>query len=466
VTNLGYTAIAQTVGAFSPTGEMTTPRASHTATLLLNGKVLIAGGFSLSAFAAPVASAELYDPSTGMFTPTGDMTTPRRSHTATLLADGRVLIAGGYGDASGDSALRKAEVYDPSTGTFTATGDMSTAGFGSAVLLPNGTVLIAGNPTAELYDPVTGTFAPTGSYTGAGRPALIRTTTLLPDRRVLITGCTGLCQDGLAELYDTRDGTFRVTGPMNGWANENTATLLLDGKVLFAGNLENDGSPAEVEIYDPAAGTFTRLANAIGPHEFSAAVLLPDGTVLITGGQVPGGAGAASAELYVPASETFYPAGAMTTWRHSHTATLLPDGTVLIAGGWSNWPSPTSSAEIYRPPVLHPGPVLFSLSGDGQGQGAILHPGTANVASAGDPAVVGEVLEIYCAGLADAGVIPPQVAIGGRMADVLFFGGAPGWSGLDQVNVRVPSGITPGPAVPVRLTYLWRPSNEVSIGVQ
>jgi len=187
---------------------------------------------------------------------------------------------------------------------------------------------------------------------------------------------------------------------------------------------------------------------------------------LIDGGQLPGGSGAAAAELYDPVSGRFTTAGNMLTPRHSHTATLLPDGTLLIAGGFSSWPMPASNAEVYHPASLQTPPVLLSLPGDGQGQGAIQHADSYQVVSPDNPAVAGEALIIYCTGLADGSMIPPQVAMGGRMAEVLWFGKTPGFLGLNQVNVRAPSGLAPGPAVPVHLTYLGRPSNEVTIAVR
>jgi hypothetical protein len=463
-------ALAQSPGTFTATGSMSTPRASHTATLLSNGTVLVAGGLSTGFPGQVMASAELYDPATGTFTPTGNMTTTRGQHTATLLADGRVLIAGGRTGTNGTQDIASAELYDPSTGAFTPAGVMmNLRGLHWATLLADGRVLMTGcaipcnSAIAELYDPATGRFADAGTP-GAGGGAA----TLLADGRVLITGgCPADFHGTKAQLFDPGTGTFSFTSLMAGGCyNINTATLLTNGKVLFAGNAENDGFPADAELYDPVAGTFTSLGQTIGPHEFSAATLIPDGTVLITGGQLPGGNGDPGAELFMSTTRTFALTGKMTTRRHYHTATLLPDGSVLVAGGYSLWPGATASSEIYRPSGLIPPPVLYSLSGDGRGQGAILHPGTAQTASPDHPASVGEALEIYLTGLMDGSIIPPQVAIGGRMAEVLWFGNTPGFVGLNQVNVRVPSGIASGPAVPVRLNYLGRPANEVAIAVQ
>jgi hypothetical protein len=342
-------------GNFTAVGNMTTVRADHTATLLPNGKVLIAGGSGVG-FQA-LSSAELYDPSTGTFAPTGSMITPRYLHSATLLADGRVLIAGGTQNVNLGTSVVTAEIYDPSTGAFTATGALTSIGGdvyaipgNATTLLPDGTVFVAATNNAEIYDPHSGTFTPTGPYANLSNAYGI-TTTLLTNGKVLVTGCADgnlSCSVGVAELFDPQSGTFAVTGPMTDKYYPDygyTATLLTDGRVLFLGSGDFSG---DAEVYDPAAGTFASAGSAVS-QELAPASRLTDGTVLIAGGQVPGGNGSAAAELYVPASGTFEFAGEMTAGRHSHTATPLPDDTVLITGGFSGWPDPTSSAEVYKP---------------------------------------------------------------------------------------------------------------------
>jgi hypothetical protein len=357
--NLTGTGIARTTGlpgTFTMVSSMSTARADHTATLLPNGKVLIAGGNG-NGF-QPLASAELYDPSTGMFTLTGSMSTARADHTATLLPNGKVLIAGGSDRRDIFQPLAGAELYDPSTGMFTTTGSMTTVQrAGPATSLQDGRVFVAGETNAEIYDPASGTFAPTGAYVDA-IPVWWNTVSLLVDGRILLTGCAVQCAVGATELFDPQSGTFSRTAPMKGWDNVNTATLLMNGRVLLVGNVENDGSPADAEVYDPAAGTFMFIGNTIAPHEFAAAVGLVDGSVLITGGQLPGGNGSAGSDLYLPASGTFAFAGNMTAARHEQTATLLDDGTVLIVGGYSVWPTPTASAEIYKPAPSAPQAAL------------------------------------------------------------------------------------------------------------
>jgi hypothetical protein len=343
-------------GNFTVVGNMTTARAAHTATLLRNGKVLIAGGEG-DGFQA-LASAELYDPSTRTFAPTGSMIMPRYAHSATLLADGRVLMAGGRQDGTRGTSVFTAEIYDPSTGAFTATGDLTSIGGevyappgGVTALLPDGRVFVAASNNAEIYDPQSGTFTATGPYVNLS-DAFGITVNLLTNGKVLVNGCAdayGSCTVGVTELFDPQSGTFGVTGPRMvkyfpdyGY----TATLLTDGRVLFLGS--SDFGFADAEVYDPVAGTFAFTGSAVS-QEIAPASRLTDGTVLIAGGQVPGGNGSAQAELYVPATGTFEFAGEMTAGRHSHTATPLPDDTVLITGGFSVWPDSTSSAEVYKP---------------------------------------------------------------------------------------------------------------------
>jgi hypothetical protein len=485
-------ATAQSPGTFAPTGDMKTPRWVHTATLLADGKVLIAGGGGVpNGF---LESVELYDPQTGAFTLAAPMHTPRYGHTATLLPDGKVLITGGFAGGGVTSLpLSSAELYDPAHEIFLETGYMVTGrAFHTATLLRNGKVLIAGGVTTdalghapwpqfslELYDPSTGGFTPTGTTTDCSSP---ETATLLANGKVFLAANHYLfaLQIDMAELYDPSAGACSPIAKPPANAKLPTAIALMDGNVLItADNL--DGGPTAGfgfgELYNPISGTFITTKNMTMAREEKSATLLPDGTVLITGGCLcdgPVGIGPfGSAEFYDPGKAVFSSTAEMHTARHAHTATLLNDGRVLIAGGSGPIVHPgssdsvlLSSAEIYTPAALIPAPVLLSLSGDGKGPGAIQHSGTYQVVSPENPAVAGEALIVYCTGLSDGSVIPPLVAIGGRMAEVLWFGNTPGFVGLNQINVRMPSGVAPGTAVSVRLSYIGRPSNQVTIAVR
>jgi hypothetical protein len=338
-------------GIFTPTGSMTVARFQHTATLLPNGKVLIAGGqftdpMGEMALIYDTGAAELYDPTAGTFTATGGMNAARFGHSATLLPSGKVLIAGGADRKDGLSmqGLASAELYDPATGTFTTTGGMNTVGYGPATLLPSGKVLIVGGDasgtSAELFDPAAGTFTATGTATTSGA----QTATLLLSGKVLVTGV-----DAGAELYDPAAGTFTATGSMAVARSAHTATLLPSGKVLVAGGSDGRNLLASAELYDPAAGLFTSTGSLTTARELHTATLLPNGKVLVVGGTESWGTpAAANAELYDPAAGTFTATANMNVARFGQTATLLPGGAVLVVGGEDSGDDILASAELYQ----------------------------------------------------------------------------------------------------------------------
>jgi hypothetical protein len=282
---------------FIKTGRLSTRRDAHTATLLPNGKVLVAGGEEVNegGFSVLLASAELYDPASGVFSLTGSMVTGRELHTATMMGNGKVLVAGGE-DARG-YAVTRAEAYDPALGSFIATGSLGIGRYGhTATLLPSGEVLIAGGEridddgfdialsSAEIYNPATGRFHPTGSMRAARKH---HTATLLRDGQVLIAG--GEDNNGhaldTAELYNPGSGTFRSTGRMSSAHDSGTATLLNDGRVLVAGGFGGAvGVTSAAELYDAASGSFEGTGAMHIAREFFTATLMSDGRVLMVGG--------------------------------------------------------------------------------------------------------------------------------------------------------------------------------------
>jgi hypothetical protein len=293
--NGGYLATAElydpATGTWSRTGSLASPRHEHTATLLPNGKVLVTGGWH----SGPHAAAEVYDPTSGTWSATGSMTSIRHGHTATLLANGKVLVAGGWNGTPYTSA----EVYDPATGTWSATGSMTSPRWAAkATRLPNGKVLVTGGSlsgnasnavaTASVYDPASGTWSATASMAS---PRIGHTATLLPNGKVLVTGGSNGSYFASAELYDPATGTWSTAAPMASARYNHTATLLPDNKMLVAGG-------ATAEVYDPASGTWSAAGPLVSPRESHTATLLPNGKVLISAGA--NGSYLATAGLYTP----------------------------------------------------------------------------------------------------------------------------------------------------------------------
>jgi hypothetical protein len=241
---------------FASVGQMVTPRSGHVATLLNNGKVLLAGGVGTGwTF---LADAELFDPNTNIFTATGGMTTARESHTATLLKDGKVLITGGHkGRRSAITIYTSTEIYNPASGTFKASSNLTVKRHKhDATLLTDGRVLIIGGSDERDGD---------GAYRNA-------------------------------EVFNPASGTFTaVKNNMNAarYKLQGTAILLKNGKVLIAGGANR------AEVFDPATDSFSLADGDMGTKRlFATATLLKDGQVLITGGYTDGNIVSANAWIY------------------------------------------------------------------------------------------------------------------------------------------------------------------------
>jgi len=353
--SLGSTDISATTGAitggatlhvtsntWSPAASLSRARQGHTATVLPNGKVLVAGG--RDDFVS-IGNSEIYDPVGNTWSSTATMVHGRRSHTATLLQDGKVLVAGGLVTQTLGTAT--AELYDPSTNSWSPAASMPDELYDqTAVLLPNGKVLIAGGSSAgpiqnvSLYDPATNTWSRAAAM---AHPRTNHTMTLLPNGKVLVTGGTSM--GGFlasAELYDPAANTWVSAGSMMTAHVNHTATALPNGKVLVVGGVTTEVL-ASAEIYDSATNTWTAASSMATARVFHGPVLLPNGNVMVVGGTNT--ADLASTEIYDPVADTWTAGPPLAAPRYAQTTTALPDGQVVVIGGFVGLR--TATCEIY-----------------------------------------------------------------------------------------------------------------------
>jgi N-acetylneuraminic acid mutarotase len=355
-------------GTWTAAASLTTPRFYHTATILQDGSVLVAGGYNVT---QTFATAERYYPATNTWESTGPMVSPRTGHTATLLPNGRVLIVGGIRFPQ-NTLYNTTELYDPASNTWSAGPNLlnGVRGFHAAVLLGTGKVLVTAGllaypdctyrSTAELYNYANNSWASTGPLHLARSSA---TMAVLATGKVLLAagpqnGCptpnTGLSQ---AEVYDPATGVWTVTGNTSVPRYANFISLLPSGKMLLAGGTGIGGALTSVDLYDPNTGTFSLTGSMSAARQSSAGTgdngatpLLTNGQVLVAGGSNPS-TFFSSSELYSSASGTWAPTGSLNTARTYNTATLLQDGRVLAVGGLGTGSVTLGSAEIYTPKV-------------------------------------------------------------------------------------------------------------------
>jgi N-acetylneuraminic acid mutarotase len=343
-------ALSAQAASWRTNSAMATARQFHTATLLTNGLVLVAGGED-AGFTA-TASAEIYVPATKTWTNTMAMNVARELFTATLLPNGKVLVAGGF---NSDGTTSTAELFDPVAGSWTMTGDMTNSRSAhTATLLETGNVLVTGGrgngdmlAEAEIYDVASGVWLPAAPMNS---PRDYHTASLLPGGRVLVVGGRDgtVAQVDSAEVYNPQADEWTPTGNLAAPRRSHTATRLTNGKILVVGGDQNGA-----EIYDPLLASWSpagELTNQLYGHT---AALLANGKVLIAGGidyATDPNAAITNAWLYNPPTESWHPTADLNQGRYVHTATVLPNGEVLVTGGGSFAPPfRLQSAETFVP---------------------------------------------------------------------------------------------------------------------
>lgn len=485
-------------GTWGPAGNLNVARQSPRATLLTDGRVLVIGGVAPAGF---TNTAEVYDPATNTWTPTNPMNSARVLHTVTLLPNGKVLAAGGTAAAFNPILQGSAEIYDPATNAWTPTGELTTPRMThSAVLLANGKALISGGATgsnspivnnAELYDPATGQWSPTGGMT---TPRVTHSLTVFPNGKVLAVGGASANTGGLlrsSELYDPATGDWTTSAELNAGRQNHTATLLSNGKLLVAGG-SGAGQLASAELYDSGAASLASVSAAsfslgVAPESLVAAFGSNLATATQAASSVPllttlagvsvrirdvAGVERLAPLFFVSPSQINYqiPPGAAA----GSSLVAVTSGGNFIAGGVAEGASVA--------------PGLFSANASGQGvASALAFRLKANGAQSYEPvARFDPALNRFVATPIDLGPESDQVflilygtgikfrsalsavncAIGGVGSEVLFADAAPGFVGLDQVNVRLSRALIGLGEVDVALSVDGRPSNTARVSIR
>lgn len=379
---LSSTSVAQTVGGgWTAVPSMANARFLHSATLLADGRVLVAGGFNTGP--TGLDTAEVYNPATNAWTTIPSMSSVHYFHTATLLLDGRVLVASGL--VNNPSTTPTVEMYDPVANAWTSVASIGTPRYShTATLLSDGRVLIAGgvinagnnvSAAAEVFDPTTNTWTTVPSMS---TPRELHTATLLADGRVLVTGGNGFGIRADAEIYDPVANAWTSVPDMAIPRLYHTATRLNDGRVLVAGGFYFS---ALAEIYNPVTNAWSSIPSMGSPRYSHTATLLGDGNVLVAGGSpMYPDPPVASSEVYAPSSNAWTTTSNMAAGRMRHTDTLLADGRVLVAGGLGA-NGTTATAEVYTPANTSPcatnsAPTVTTMSGPA---GPLALGGTASI---------------------------------------------------------------------------------------